>query len=71
MSNLTVSVDDDTYRRSRIRAAELGTVDPSVSALVRTILRSLAGDFGCESGAAARDTEWSLELWRRMLREAA
>ena len=31
MRNITVSVDDDTYRRSRIRAAEL---DTSVSALV-------------------------------------
>ena len=32
MRNITVSVDEDTYRRSRIRAAEL---DTSVSALVR------------------------------------
>ena len=68
MSNITVSADDDTYRRSRIRAAEL---DTSVSALVRTFLRSLAGDAGRESGAAARETESSVELRRRKLGEAA
>ena len=32
MKNITVSVDEETYRLSRIRAAEAGT---SVSALVR------------------------------------
>ena len=66
MRNITVSVDDDTYRRSRVRAAEL---DTSVSALVRTYLRSLAGDSGRESGASARETEWSVELRRRKLDE--
>ena len=66
MRNITVSIDDDTYRRSRIRAAELGI---SVSALVRTYLQSLAGDAGCESGAAARETESSAELRRRKLDE--
>jgi len=35
MKNITVSVDDDIYRRSRIKAAEAGT---SVSALVRSFL---------------------------------
>ena len=38
--NITVSVDEETHRRARIRAAEL---DTSVSALVRGYLRSLAG----------------------------
>lgn len=38
MKNITVSVDDDTYRRSRIKAAEVGT---SVSALVRSFLVAL------------------------------
>ena len=38
MKNITVSVDEDTYRRSRIKAAEIGT---SVSALVRTYLIDL------------------------------
>jgi plasmid stability protein len=35
MRNITVTVDEETYRRSRIRAAELGT---SVSAAVRSFL---------------------------------
>ncbi len=38
MKNITVSVDDETYRRSRIKAAEAGT---SVSALVRSFLVAL------------------------------
>lgn len=41
MKNITVTVDDDTYRRARIRAAELGT---SVSATVRDFLTSFAGE---------------------------
>ena len=41
MKNITVSVDEETHRRARIRAAELGT---SVSALVRDYLRSLITD---------------------------
>ena len=40
MKNITVSVDEDTHRRARIRAAEL---DTSVSALVRGYLTTLAG----------------------------
>ena len=39
MKNVTVSLDDETYRRARIKAAELQT---SVSALVRRYLTSLA-----------------------------
>lgn len=39
MKNITVSVDDDTYRKARIHAAEN---DTSVSALVKDILKSLA-----------------------------
>ena len=38
MTNITVSVDEETYRRSRIKAAEIGT---SVSALVRAYLSDL------------------------------
>lgn len=41
MKNITVSVDDDTYRIARIRAAER---DTSVSALVKRYLASLAED---------------------------
>lgn len=40
MKNITVSLDDETYRRARIRAAEL---DTSVSALVKRYLVDLAG----------------------------
>ena len=39
MRNITVSVDDETYRRARIRAAEL---DTSVSAVVREMLKKFA-----------------------------
>ncbi|MCY4625693.1 MAG: hypothetical protein OXC99_11935 [Chloroflexi bacterium] len=38
MKNITVSVDEETYRLARIRAAEAGT---SVSAMVRTYLEGL------------------------------
>lgn len=38
MRNITVSVDDETYRLARIRAAERGT---SVSAMVREYLKGL------------------------------
>jgi plasmid stability protein len=39
MKNITVSVDDETYRRARIKAAERET---SVSALVRGFLVEIA-----------------------------
>jgi uncharacterized protein YdaU (DUF1376 family) len=38
MKNITVSVDDDTYRRARMAAAER---DTSVSALVKEFLGNL------------------------------
>lgn len=41
VKNITVSVDDQTYRRARIRAAEL---DTSLSALVKRYLLDLAGE---------------------------
>jgi plasmid stability protein len=41
MRNITVSVPEETYRRARIRAAEL---DTSVSALVRGFLDEVAGE---------------------------
>ena len=40
MKNITVSLDDEVYRRARIKAAEL---DTSVSALVKKYLVALAG----------------------------
>jgi plasmid stability protein len=39
VKNITVSLDDEIYRRARIRAAEL---DTSVSSLVRHFLSDLA-----------------------------
>ena len=39
MRNITVSVDDETYKRARIAAAAL---DTSLSALVKTYLQHLA-----------------------------
>jgi Family of unknown function (DUF6364) len=41
MKNLTVSLDDNVYRRARIKAAEM---DTSVSALVKKYLIELAGE---------------------------
>mgnify|MGYP001765792525 CR=1 FL=1 len=38
MKNITVSLDDETHRRARIKAAELGV---SVSALVKRYLTEL------------------------------
>lgn len=40
MKNITVSVDDETYRRARIKAAEK---DTSVSALVKQFLNDIVG----------------------------
>lgn len=47
MKNITVTIDDETYRKARIRAAEKST---SVSALVRDFLAGLDD----EEGEAAR-----------------
>ena len=62
MRNITVSVDDDTYRRSRIRAAELET---SVSALVRDFLQRLVRN----PPARAASVGWRPRRRRRLLEE--
>ena len=54
MKNITVSVDDEIYHRSRMKAAELKT---SVSALVRASLTALA------------DEETEFERLKRLERE--
>jgi len=41
MKNITVSVDDDVYRRARVYAAEQGT---SVSAVVRRLLECVSAE---------------------------
>ena len=56
MKNITVSVDDETYRKARIKAAEL---DTSVSALVRDYLAKLG------------EQESALERFERLKREEA
>jgi len=48
MKNVTISLDDDTHRRARIRAAELGK---SLSGLVRELLETL------DKGAGVRREE--------------
>ncbi len=63
MRNITVTVDDETHRAVRVRAAEL---DTSVSALVRDYLRSLARGRDPVGGA---DSE--VEHRRRLLAEVA
>ena len=41
MKNITVSVDDELYRRARIKAAETNT---SLSAMVKTFLLQIIGE---------------------------
>ena len=50
MKNITLSVDEETHRMARIRAAEL---DTSVSALVRDYLRTLGEEDLPQDEAAA------------------
>ena len=66
MRNITVSVDDDTYRQSRIRAAEL---DTSVSALVRGFLERLVRDRTDGRGRRGPDTETERQRRERLLNE--
>ena len=49
MTNLTLTIDEDTLRMARIRALELGT---SVNALVREYLKQLAGRSTAAEGVA-------------------
>ena len=66
MKKITVSVDEETYRLARIRAAELGT---SVSALVRDYLNSLVADRAGGTADNGPVTEPEAERRRRMLNE--
>jgi plasmid stability protein len=54
MKNITVSLDDETYRRARIKAAEANT---SVSALVKRFLDDLAKEESRFERLARRETE--------------
>ena len=67
MKNITVSIDEDTYRLSRIRAAELGT---SVSALVRRYLDALGRGQAAGIEGGGHRTETEADRRRRLLTEA-
>jgi plasmid stability protein len=50
VKNITLSLDDETYRQARIRAAERNT---SVSALVKQLLTANIGDLAPQAPPAA------------------
>ena len=66
MKNITLSVDEETHRLVRIRAAELGT---SVSALVRGYLKTLVREQADETEANEQGAETESERRRRLLNE--
>lgn len=71
MKNITVSLDEETYRLAHVRATEAGT---SVSALVCGYLNGLAADRGGDAAAANEpgaegESEPELERRRRRLDE--
>ena len=66
MKNITVSIDEQTHRLARIRAAEL---DTSVSALVRDYLRHLAAEPDAGGEASAESSETIYQRRCRLLRE--
>ncbi|MDE2873818.1 MAG: hypothetical protein OXU69_16055 [Gemmatimonadota bacterium] len=66
MRNITVSVDEETHRRARVRAAEL---DTSVSALVREFLRRLAPGDRRQGRLESPPLESALERRRRLFEE--
>ena len=66
MRNITVSVDEETHRHARVRAAEL---DTSVSALVREFLRRLAPGDRRRENLESQPLESALERRRRLFDE--
>ena len=54
MKSITVSLDEETYRRARVKAAEL---DTSVSALVRDFLTALATGESAAEASKRRERE--------------
>ena len=67
MRNITVSIDEETHRRARVRAAELGT---SLSALVRGYLSVLVSRPATEVETDRRGVETADERRRRLLNQA-
>ncbi len=71
MKNITVSIDDETYRQARIKAAEQNT---SVSALVREFLKHVVNrwkpaDRATDELFAVLDRATSFRASKRMTRE--
>ena len=66
MKNITVSVDEETHRLARIRAAEL---DTSVSALVRDYLKSLVEEDTGGTASGSRDAVNEAERRRELMRQ--
>ena len=59
MKNITVSVDDDTYRQARAKAAER---DTSLSALVRRFLIELVSEESSERGLERQERELRAQI---------
>ncbi|MEW5967369.1 MAG: DUF6364 family protein [Pseudomonadota bacterium] len=73
MKNITLSVDDETYRQARIQAAQQGT---TVSALVRDYLNALSRRGAMEPDRTSAlfetlDRAGSYQATSRMSREEA
>jgi len=62
MKNITIALDDETYRRARVAAAQR---DASVSALVKKFLLSLAEEsHECRDWKAEQETLLN-SIWQR------
>ncbi len=59
VKNITVSVDDETYRRARIKAAQR---DTSLSALVRRFLVQLASEESAERSLERRERDLRAQI---------
>ena len=66
MKNITLKIDDETYRKARVRAASEGS---SVSAVVRGFLSSFAAEG--ETGAHARHVAALKKLYAKADTKAA
>ena len=66
MKNITVSVDDETYRLSRAKATEAGT---SVSSLVRGYLETLVGRQSIGPAAERQPQGDEFERQRRLMND--
>lgn len=61
MKNVTLKIDDETYRRARVRAASRGT---SVSAMVRQFLSSLSANSDSDEQQHQRIVDKLKEIYR-------